>query len=144
MPPTQDPWLRGARTLTRVMDHHHLDPIMGLCFPVVGDLVGGAMGCYLLALAWRRRVPRVTMARMVLNTAIDTGLGAIPLVGDLFDFYFKANTRNLALLERAQPRGRQQAWDTVVLLLSCLALLMAFLVPIILAGWALRALWLRA
>lgn len=132
-----DPWLAGARRLARAMDHHHLDPILGLVLPGVGDVLGGALGLYILAVAVKRRAPRLTLARMMLHIAVDVGVGAIPLVGDAFDFYFHASSRNLALLERPGTPTRHAWVDGGILMLACVALLAALCLPSILCVWLL-------
>lgn len=75
-----------------------LDGIIGL-IPGVGDLAGGALGLYGMVIAARLRVSPVVLLRMLLNIAVDTIIGIVPLLGDLFDIGWKANTRNLALVE---------------------------------------------
>jgi hypothetical protein len=81
-----------------------LDAILGL-IPGAGDLVTGLIQSALVLIAVRHyRVPRVVAARMAANVLIDTALGSIPLVGDAFDAVFKANTRNLALLQEVRQR----------------------------------------
>jgi hypothetical protein len=74
-----------------------LDGIVGLV-PVVGDVFTGVMGLYLILEARRLGARRWTMARMLVNWALDFGLGAIPIVGDIFDIAFKSNSKNLRLL----------------------------------------------
>ncbi|QEH34445.1 hypothetical protein OJF2_29840 [Aquisphaera giovannonii] len=76
-----------------------LDALLGL-LPLGGDVMTGLVqaGLVLVALG-RYRVPPAVAARMVGNVLLDTAVGAIPLLGDLFDVAFKANTRNLRLLE---------------------------------------------
>ncbi|MFL5778647.1 MAG: DUF4112 domain-containing protein [Chloroflexota bacterium] len=76
-----------------------LDPIIGL-IPVVGDSVSAIVGFWIIGEAARFRLPRIVLARMVLNTVVDLAIGMIPLVGDLFDFVSKSNTRNLELFRR--------------------------------------------
>src|SRR5437870_14272 len=115
-----------------------LDPIIGL-IPGVGDLAAPLFSIVLLLHSVRLRVPRVVQARMVLNAAIDFGIGIIPLVGDLFDFGWKANVRNLALLERhASPGVRPSAgdWAFVGGILAVLVLLA--LLPVLLVAWIVR------
>lgn len=75
-----------------------LDALMGL-IPGAGDLAGGAFSLYILLQAARMGVPRSLLARMGWNLVVDVVVGAVPLLGDLFDAGFKANLRNLALLE---------------------------------------------
>jgi Domain of unknown function (DUF4112) len=92
-----------------------LDPIIGL-IPVAGDVASALLSLYILSLAAEMRVPRSTMLRMAMNVAIDCVAGSIPLLGNVFDFAWKANHRNMQLLERtlAAPdhqRTRQTIWD---------------------------------
>jgi hypothetical protein len=84
-----------------------LDAILGL-LPFGGDFVTGLIqaGIVMVAL-YRYRVPRAVAARMALNVLLDTAVGSIPLVGDLFDAGFKANTRNIQLLREAQEHEAQ-------------------------------------
>lgn len=81
-----------------------LDGLLGLLFPALGDVVGAVASVSLLALAFRMGVPKVVLARMVVNVGVDALVGAVPLLGDVFDFAWRANTKNLALIE--QHRGR--------------------------------------
>jgi len=74
-----------------------LDGLLGLV-PVLGDAISAAMGLYLILEARRLGARRWTMARMLINWSIDSGLGAIPVVGDIFDIAFRSNTKNLRLL----------------------------------------------
>lgn len=74
------------------------DGIIGIV-PVVGDLVTAGVSSYIIAEAARMKVPKSVLLRMGLNVLMDVVVGAIPFVGDLFDFAFKANVRNIALLE---------------------------------------------
>ena len=76
-----------------------LDAIVGLV-PVVGDLVTAVMGAYIVWEASNLGLPKWKLWRMAANIAIDTGLGAIPLVGDAFDLFFRSNTRNLRIVKR--------------------------------------------
>jgi hypothetical protein len=74
-----------------------LDGIIGLV-PILGDVITGAMGLYLILEARRLGATRWTMAKMLLNWGIDVSVGALPIVGDIFDVVFKSNTKNLRLL----------------------------------------------
>jgi hypothetical protein len=67
--------------------------------PGIGDAVASALSCYLLYEAHRLEVPSHVFARLVANVAIEGVVGAIPLVGDLFDVAFRANRRNVAILK---------------------------------------------
>lgn len=76
-----------------------LDAIIGL-IPGVGDVLSGAVGLYFLKVGQQVGLPWHKKAAMVGNLAVDTAIGAIPLVGDLFDIGFKAHRRNAAILRR--------------------------------------------
>jgi hypothetical protein len=83
-----------------------LDGVIGL-FPVVGDVVGGVVSSYIVWEARRIGAPTWLLARMSLNVAVETGIGAIPFLGDAFDIMFRANLRNMALLRgHLERRGR--------------------------------------
>lgn len=75
------------------------DALLGLV-PVIGDAIAGAISSYLIWEAKKLGVPKWVLGRMVANTAIDTALGSIPVVGDMFDVAFRANSKNVALLRR--------------------------------------------
>lgn len=76
-----------------------LDAIVGLV-PVIGDVVTAAMGAYLIWEARNLGMPKWKIARMMGNLGIDTALGAIPLVGDAFDFLYRSNSRNLRIVKK--------------------------------------------
>ena len=76
-----------------------LDPVLGLV-PVVGDAASAIASIWIIVEAARFRLPRIVLARMIVNATVDLVLGAIPLLGDLFDFVSKANARNLELFRR--------------------------------------------
>lgn len=75
-----------------------IDQLIGLV-PGIGDLIGGVLSLYIILEASRMGVPRGLLARMGWNVAVDTFVGEVPVLGDLFDIGFKANLRNLALLD---------------------------------------------
>ncbi|MFO0950938.1 MAG: DUF4112 domain-containing protein [Isosphaeraceae bacterium] len=84
-----------------------LDAILGL-LPVGGDVISGFIQTGIVAVAVHRyKVPKTVVAAMATNVAIDTLLGAVPLVGDVFDVTFRANTRNLKLLAEVEDRRRR-------------------------------------
>ena len=76
-----------------------LDAIVGLV-PVVGDVIAATMGAYLIWEARNLGMPKWKIWRMVGNLGVDTALGAVPLVGDAFDFFFRSNTRNLKIIKK--------------------------------------------
>jgi hypothetical protein len=95
--------------LTRLMDglfeipltkrKFGLDPLIGLV-PVVGDLIPAAIGLYLVFEARELGASRWLQARMVGNLLLDLLVGAVPVLGDFFDFMFRAHHRNLKLLQK--------------------------------------------
>lgn len=76
-----------------------LDAMLGLV-PVVGDLLAGAIGLYLVWEARNLGVSKWAVARMLGNVGIDTAIGAVPLAGDIFDVLYRSNTKNLRILKR--------------------------------------------
>ena len=114
-----------------------IDPIVGL-LPGAGDIVTGFFSVMILVHSVRLRIPKVVIARMMLNTAIDLLTGLVPLLGDLFDATFKANLRNLALLERhARPGVPPQRSDYVFVGVCLGVLAMLVIVPLAFAWWLL-------
>ncbi|MBD2111148.1 MULTISPECIES: DUF4112 domain-containing protein [Cyanophyceae] len=85
------------------------DPVLGLV-PGLGDLIATAVSAYVIVLAARFRLPRSILAQMVLNIGLEAVVGTVPLVGDLFDAFYKSNVRNLKLLE-AHLQGQSTALE---------------------------------
>jgi hypothetical protein len=135
-PPSEDRALVAAETLARWLDDRFLDPLLGLVLPGVGDLLGSLLGLYPVLLAAQRRAPKALLARMLLNLAADAAGGAIPIVGDIWDFMFKANARNLDLL-RARSAGADAVrghWsDSAMVALAVVAVIAACALPILVA-----------
>lgn len=117
-----------------------LDALVGLV-PGVGDVVGGLLSGYALVVAASLGAPAPVLARMLLNIGIDTAVGLIPLVGDLFDASWKANRRNVQLLERwlDDPHGARRASRLV---LAATALAFVALLVLIVWGAVLTIAWL--
>lgn len=86
-----------------------LDALVGLV-PVLGEIVTGAMGAYIVWEARNLGLPKWKLARMGLNVLFDTALGAIPLVGDAADVLFRSNTKNLKIIlkhiDKHHPEAR--------------------------------------
>ena len=119
-----------------------LDPILGL-IPGLGDVASPLFSLFFFWHGVRLGVPKVVLARMVVNVLVDSAVGAIPVAGDFFDFGWKANAWNLALLERhATPGRRPASGDYVVVILCTVVVVCVALVPILMM-FALGA-WLRA
>jgi hypothetical protein len=99
-----------------------IDAIIGIV-PGVGDVVSGVLGLLVVWRGSRMGLPRIVVARMLLNALIDIAIGAIPIIGDAFDLWFKASTRNLALMRRHLERpdtSTREDW-TAVLVVAGLA-----------------------
>ncbi len=75
------------------------DALLGLV-PGIGDAVSGLIGAYLIYEAHRLGAPKSALARMAANLALDTAVGSIPVAGDIWDFFFRANDRNMQILAR--------------------------------------------
>jgi hypothetical protein len=85
-----------------------LDALVGL-IPGFGDTATSLVSFYILVSAVRYRVPKVTLLRMGLNIGIDYLVGSLPLVGDLFDAWWKSNQMNVALLSKRATVSRSEA-----------------------------------
>ena len=88
-----------------------LDPIIGL-IPGIGDTLANLAGSAILFIGAKANLPKVVLLRMALNIALNTLLGAIPFIGDLFSIWFRSNVRNVQLLERYASQHRQSAATT--------------------------------
>lgn len=108
------------------------DGIIGLVLPALGDASTALAALSLLWLALRRGVPSPVLLRMAFNVALDAFIGSIPIVGDVFDFVFKANRRNLRLIEQAmvQPERHPSAVDWVVVVAFVLFVASALALPL--------------
>jgi hypothetical protein len=112
-----------------------LDGVIGL-IPGIGDVLGAMASWIIILAAWLRGVPNITLARMLANVAIETIVGAVPILGDAFDIAWKANRRNFALLERSASAPHQHTtrdWAFLLLLLCSMMFLLA--IPILLLAW---------
>lgn len=126
--------LERARRFAAVLDRYLVDPVLGLVLPGAGDVLGSLFGMYTIALAFRRKLSPVVIARMFLNLGLDAVFGIVPLAGDLVDVGFQAHTRNVALLaERRTGKATAKDWAIV----AGAALL--FVVALGLCVWAIVA-----
>jgi hypothetical protein len=98
-----------------------LDPLLGL-FPVVGDAPGAVLAAYIVVEAAYLGVPRETLLRMLFNLVVDATVGSLPVVGDVFDAVWKANARNVQLLEarRGDPTSGAADRRFLVVATACL------------------------
>jgi hypothetical protein len=112
-----------------------IDGIIGL-IPGLGDILAGVLSLLIPLAAWIRGVPYVTLVRMLSNVAIGLLVGTIPVFGDAFDIFWKANRRNYLLLTRSIAEPRRHTWrDWVFLLGLGLAITAVFAIPLLLIVW---------
>lgn len=139
--------LRQLERLAKLMDAQFkvpgtdfrfgLDGLLGL-IPGAGDLSTFAVSGYMLWIMAHNGASGYILARMVLNVLVDAIVGAIPFLGDIFDFAFKANMRNMRLMQQHYQEGRHRgsAWRVIVPVLVVLFLIIAALIW---ASWQLVA-----
>ena len=134
-----DPQVAMAERIARWTDRAMLDPLFGLVVPGLGDVLGAGVGLYIVMVAVRKKLPAVVVARMLVNLGIDTAVGMIPLAGDLFDFAFKANQKNAALLRARHAGRRSRPGDWLMVAGAGLLFLAALALPVILLVLFFRA-----
>ena len=119
-----------------------LDPIISL-IPGIGDLLANLTGSLILVIAAQLGIPKIVLVRMGINIAINTGIGAIPIFGDIVSIWFRSNVRNVELLQRYLGRETKRVdlsdWLFVIALIVALLALMGAI--IVAAVWMFRALW---
>lgn len=140
VPEVVDPRIADVEALARWMDYAFVLPggfrfgmagIIGLV-PGIGDVFDALLSLYIVYRAIQLRVPRVAVARMVVNVGIEALAGAVPFIGDLFDVVFKANRRNYLLLKKHLERPhRQSARDWVFLLFTLVLVVIAIALPVV-------------
>jgi hypothetical protein len=130
-----------AVTLADWLDDRYLDPLIGFVLPGVGDLAMATVGLYAVWVALRHRFPAIVVARMLRNLAIDLLVGAIPFLGDLFDFVWKAHRMNADLLLERHELGPSPLRDWAVVIGSALALLVALAAPFVVLAFLIQRFW---
>lgn len=110
-----------------------LDAVIGL-IPGIGDVVGGVLSTWIVVGALRHRVPPSIIARMVLNICIDLLFGAVPVAGDVFDFLFEENMKNMRLLEKHRDRRQPPRSTTQIALVAALILAFILLIALLLVA----------
>lgn len=138
-PIADPPALQNARSLAKLLDaavavpgtrfRVGLDPLLGLV-PGFGDLAGVVLSISILFSAARLGVPRASLLRMGANIGLEALVGTVPLLGDLFDAGWRANTRNVRLIEehvadptRAARSGSRWVWSLALGIGAILVLL---------------------
>ena len=107
-------WMDSAFRIPGTSRRIGLDSLIGL-LPGVGDLSTFAIGCFIIGEAWVLKMPKRHLLRMGWNTTFDMILGSVPIVGDLFDFAFKSNSKNADIIVehfRKQKRMSHQTTNT--------------------------------
>jgi hypothetical protein len=143
--------LARARALSRILDSAigipgtplriGLDAIIGV-IPGAGDIMGAVLSGYIVLTAARRGVPRAVLWRMLANVAIDTGCGAVPLLGDFFDVAWRSNTRNVDLLERHSRIPREVERTSRLYGFAVVAVILILLAALAALGFLIaRAVW---
>lgn len=132
--------MRHVERIARLMDSEFtipgtsfrfgLDPVIGL-IPGIGNLATSAVSGMLIWTMMRNGASNNVVIRMALNLAVDSVIGAIPILGNLFDFAYRANDRNVALLRRHYEEGKYQGSGRGIIV-AVLVGLAAFLVAV---GW---------
>ena len=130
--PDPDARLRWVESIARLMDSQFrvpgttwrfgLDPIMSL-IPVVGGLPSLAVSGILILTMMRHGASGNLVVRMMLNVLLDTVIGAIPILGNIFDFAYKANDRNVRLLRQHYAEGKHQGSGRGLITLAIILLL---------------------
>lgn len=120
-----------------------LDGFIGL-IPGLGDFFSGLLASLIVIKANQLGVPRSVLLRMVINVLIDTGVGSLPVIGDLFDFVWKANQKNSELLAHYEHAPQQTARRSLLEnMLFILAVVIVLALVVMLAGWLIGLLWSR-
>jgi len=137
-------WMDGLFRIPGTGWRFGLDAVVGLV-PGVGDLATTAVSLYILASGVRYRVPKVTLLRMAANVAVDYLLGSVPVVGDLFDAFWKSNQMNVELLRKRATvapgeASQARASDWLFLALLVVVLLALLVGSLVVAFWILS--WL--
>lgn len=106
-----------------------IDPIINL-FPVVGDMTGFLISAGMLLAMARNGASSKVVVLMSINILVDSIIGPIPVIGHIFDFYFKSNTRNLRLMQEYFVEGKHQGSgkNTIIIALIVLVLILALLI----------------
>lgn len=132
--------MRNLNALAKLMDAQFripgtnirfgVDALIGLV-PGVGDFASLLISGYMVSIAINKGASGFVLARMLLNVGIDTVVGAIPILGDIFDVAFKANQRNMKLLQQHYTEGRHRGSARKVII----PVVLVVLVILIGMGW---------
>jgi hypothetical protein len=119
-----------------------LDAVLGL-IPGIGDVIGAMLSTWIIAGALRHRVPARVIVRMVLNVAIDLVFGAVPVAGDVFDFLYEENMKNMRLLEKYRDRRRPpRSASQIAFTLGAIITFLVLFALVLFAGVIALVMWL--
>ena len=144
----QVPELRWVDNFSRVLDSKFripgtqqrfgVDFILGL-LPVAGDVVSLGMSGVLVATMAKNGASPMLVFRMLINVALDATVGAIPILGNLFDLFYKANNRNTELMREYYEEGmhRGSVWPVVLGVIVAMVLILALVIYLatVVIGW---------
>ena len=144
--------LDAARAVARILDRSFripgtslrfgLDPLLGL-LPVGGDVLAALGSGYILYVAWRNGAPGSLITRMLLNVLIDTVVGAVPVLGDIFDAGWQANARNVSLLEDWVGEEGSRHHPSPAILVGVIAALLVLVAGVVGLVWLLISILLH-
>lgn len=152
MPRSKQSQLLFARFLADLLDQRFtipgtdirigLDPLLDF-IPGIGDVLANLAGSLILVIAARLNVPKIVLARMGLNVALNALIGAVPIVGAVFSIWFRSNAMNAALLERyATAESRKADWNDWLFVMGVVAVVFLIAFGIVAAlVWLLRAIF---
>ena len=139
-PEVVDPRIADVEALARWLDYAFTLPggfqfgfagIIGL-IPGIGDVLDALISLFIIVRAIKLAIPRVAIARMLVNVGIEALAGTVPFVGDLFDVVFKANLRNYEILKKHLSQSeRQRRADWWFLVLTVLLVMASIALPVI-------------
>ena len=107
-----------------------LDGLVGL-IPGIGDMTGAAVSSFIILRAAQNGIARSAVIRMLINVALDSVLGALPLFGDIFDFAYKSNIRNLQIYREALRGERRPLKDLAFILFVAALLFLILIIPLL-------------
>jgi hypothetical protein len=120
-------WMDEAFVLPGTNIRVGLDALIGL-IPGIGDIIGAVLSTWIIVGALRHRVKAFVIARMIGNIVIDLVVGAVPVAGDVFDFMYEENIRNMRLLEKHRDRRKPPRSFAAIGFTAMLVVLFVFLI----------------
>jgi hypothetical protein len=131
--------IERLETIALWLDRRFVDPLLGFFFPGAGDSLCSLVGLYGVFVALQMRVHPVVVTRMLINLAIDSVVGGFPILGAIFDLFYRAHVRNLDLIKQRGSYGEAKAGDWIVVLGAALLFLAALMLPVIVVGLIIAA-----